>query len=326
MMSGNSSSRYPFTPSQWQELEQQSLFYRYMVSGVPNPWDLSLRIRRRRRSFLFEPPTTMISPTAAYPPHLHLCWGGRVRLGFGREGEDTEPGRCRRTDGKKWRCSKEAFPGSKYCEKHMHRGKNRSRKPVEMSLANNLSSTTAPPPPPPSSSSNTPCHHHPYHLPVSPPQVFCFLTSPTSKSQHNTPPAYISADNAYRFALIPLSSRSLYVSNNCNSRYQHGMKTVDEHFSEAAGGERKNSLVGKGHMVFVPPPSTSSHSTIHLPKEEKPQHCFVLGTDLKLEKPATTAAKHKPLLHFFDERPTTSSAACLDSKTQLSISIPGGPS
>ncbi|RRT41971.1 hypothetical protein B296_00041072 [Ensete ventricosum] len=310
MMSGISSSRYPFTPSQWQELEQQSLFYRYMVSGVPNPWDLSLRIRRRRRSFLFEPPTTMISPTAAYPPHLHF------RLGFGREGEDTEPGRCRRTDGKKWRCSKEAFPGSKYCEKHMHRGKNRSRKPVEMSLANNLSSTTAPPPPPSSSSSNTPCHHHPYHLPVSAPQVFCFLTSPTSKSQHNTPPAYISADNAYR--------------------YQHGMKTVDEHFSEAAGGERKNSsqfrplgmnsLVGKGHMVFVPQPSTSSHSTIHLPKEEKPQHCFVLGTDLKLEKPATTAAEQKPLLHFFDERPTTSNAACLDSKTQLSISIPGGPS
>ncbi|RZR98078.1 hypothetical protein BHM03_00027383 [Ensete ventricosum] len=268
-MSGNSSSRYPFTPSQWQELEQQSLFYRYMVSGVPNPWDLSPRIRRRRRSFLFEPPTTMISPTAAYPPHLHF------RLGFGREGEDTEPGRCRRTDGKKWRCSKEAFPGSKYCEKHMHRGKNRSRKPVEMSLANNLSSTTAP-------------RRRRRRLP--PPPIPPVIT-------------------------IPIISL-----------YQHGMKTVDEHFSEAAGGERKNSLVGKGHMVFVPQPSTSSHSTIHLPKEEKPQHCFVLGTDLKLEKPATTAAKHKPLLHFFDERPTTSSAACLDSKTQLSISIPGGPS
>ena len=66
IMSGMSSS-YPFTPSQWQELEQQRLFYRYMVSGIPNPWDLSLRIRR---SFLLEP-TTMISPTVAYPPHLH---------------------------------------------------------------------------------------------------------------------------------------------------------------------------------------------------------------------------------------------------------------
>ena len=47
---------------------------------------------------------------------------------------DPEPWRCRRTDGKKWRCSKEAAPDSKYCERHMHRGRNRSRKPVETQL------------------------------------------------------------------------------------------------------------------------------------------------------------------------------------------------
>ena len=52
-------------------------------------------------------------------------------MGFGKKADDPEPWRCRRTDGKKWRCSKEAFPESKYCERHMHRGKNRSRKPVE---------------------------------------------------------------------------------------------------------------------------------------------------------------------------------------------------
>ncbi|XAR49891.1 hypothetical protein NMG60_11004065 [Bertholletia excelsa] len=60
-------------------------------------------------------------------------------MGFGRK-PDPEPGRCRRTDGKKWRCSKEAHPDSKYCERHMHRGRNRSRKPVEI---------TAPTPIPP---------------------------------------------------------------------------------------------------------------------------------------------------------------------------------
>jgi len=48
---------------------------------------------------------------------------------------DPEPWRCRRTDGKKWRCSKEAHPDSKYCERHMHRGRNRSRKPVESKTA-----------------------------------------------------------------------------------------------------------------------------------------------------------------------------------------------
>lgn len=35
---------------------------------------------------------------------------------------DNEPGRCRRTDGKRWRCSKDALSGQKYCDKHMHRG------------------------------------------------------------------------------------------------------------------------------------------------------------------------------------------------------------
>ncbi|KAK7289720.1 hypothetical protein RIF29_03585 [Crotalaria pallida] len=44
---------------------------------------------------------------------------------------DPEPRRCRRTDGKRWRCSREVVPDQKYCEKHMHRGCNRSRKLVE---------------------------------------------------------------------------------------------------------------------------------------------------------------------------------------------------
>jgi len=44
---------------------------------------------------------------------------------------DPEPGRCRRTDGKKWRCSRDAHPDSKYCDRHMIRRRYRSRKPVE---------------------------------------------------------------------------------------------------------------------------------------------------------------------------------------------------
>ncbi|XP_047315624.1 growth-regulating factor 9 [Impatiens glandulifera] len=45
-----------------------------------------------------------------------------------------ESGRCRRTDGKKWRCSKEVLPEQKYCESHIHRGRKRSRKYSEVSL------------------------------------------------------------------------------------------------------------------------------------------------------------------------------------------------
>jgi hypothetical protein len=36
--------------------------------------------------------------------------------------------RCLRTDGKDWRCKREALPEQKYCEKHQHRGQHRSRK------------------------------------------------------------------------------------------------------------------------------------------------------------------------------------------------------
>ncbi|KAL4183614.1 hypothetical protein AMTRI_Chr11g156010 [Amborella trichopoda] len=48
--------------------------------------------------------------------------------------EEKEPGRCRRTDGKMWRCSRDVVPDQKYCERHLHRGSTtgaRSRKPVE---------------------------------------------------------------------------------------------------------------------------------------------------------------------------------------------------
>lgn len=54
-----------------------------------------------------------------------------------------ETGRCRRTDGKLWRCRKDVVPGNKYCEGHMHRG--RSRKRVEASgvtLQSNLHTAT----------------------------------------------------------------------------------------------------------------------------------------------------------------------------------------
>ncbi|CAN1785530.1 Growth-regulating factor 4 [Linum perenne] len=87
-----------------------------MVSGVPIPPQL-----------LF----STLSSTALASSSSSSSIQYPSKVGNGKKG-DPEPGRCRRTDGKKWRCSKEAnHPNSKYCERHMHRGKNRSRKPVE---------------------------------------------------------------------------------------------------------------------------------------------------------------------------------------------------
>lgn len=61
---------------------------------------------------------------------MHSVGWGTFHLGLSGS-TDPEPGRCRRTDGKKWRCSREAVPDQKYCERHINRGRHRSRKPVE---------------------------------------------------------------------------------------------------------------------------------------------------------------------------------------------------
>ncbi|KAF7818756.1 growth-regulating factor 3 [Senna tora] len=112
-------SRFPrmgsyFSLGQWQELELQALIFRYMLAGATVPPELLLPIKK---SLLHS------SPYFPYyqPPWY---WGGAAM--------DPEPGRCRRTDGKKWRCSRDVVAGQKYCERHMHRGRNRSRKPVEL--------------------------------------------------------------------------------------------------------------------------------------------------------------------------------------------------
>ncbi|XP_071711032.1 uncharacterized protein [Rutidosis leptorrhynchoides] len=123
-----------FTATQWEELEQQALIYKYMISGVPVPSDLILSVRRSLYNSTFSSSSSSLG-----------MWEGSLQYnqlyGYGRK-IDLEPGRCRRTDGKKWRCAKEAYPDSKYCEKHMHRGRNRSRKPVEFS-SSSTSITTA---------------------------------------------------------------------------------------------------------------------------------------------------------------------------------------
>ncbi|XP_057766630.1 growth-regulating factor 4-like isoform X1 [Salvia miltiorrhiza] len=105
----------PFTQVQLKELEQQAMIYKYLVSGLPVPPDL---VRPFHHSSDGLPAHVFNHPALGYCSY------------YGKK-FDPEPGRCRRTDGKKWRCSKDAHPDSKYCERHMHRGRNRSRKPVE---------------------------------------------------------------------------------------------------------------------------------------------------------------------------------------------------
>ncbi|KAJ4762598.1 Growth-regulating factor 1 [Rhynchospora pubera] len=131
----------PFTPSQWMELEHQALVYKYLAANVPIPPTLLVPIRRSLSSSGFSSP---FAP--AYFGSSTSGWGGHpYTMGYaltmtGGAG-DPEPGRCRRTDGKKWRCSRDAVADQKYCERHINRGRHRSRKHVEPN-SNRLSSST----------------------------------------------------------------------------------------------------------------------------------------------------------------------------------------
>ncbi|GMH19722.1 hypothetical protein Nepgr_021563 [Nepenthes gracilis] len=110
--------RFPFTAAQWKELHRQAMIYKYMVASVPVPHDL-----------LFPSPTNFSDPSATTS-----SWGKVSMLNLrwtGKNSKDAEPGRCKRTDGKKWRCSRDVAPNQKYCERHLNRGRPRSRKPVE---------------------------------------------------------------------------------------------------------------------------------------------------------------------------------------------------
>ncbi|KAL2550833.1 Growth-regulating factor 2 [Forsythia ovata] len=124
---------FPFTSDQWKELQRQAMIYKYMMASVPVPPGLLFPIYRN-------------SPAAAPDPYASLNGGGIFNLKISKNG-DPEPGRCKRTDGKKWRCSKDVAPNQKYCERHLHRGRPRSRKPVEIkknaSFNTNVQATSA---------------------------------------------------------------------------------------------------------------------------------------------------------------------------------------
>ncbi|GKV20026.1 hypothetical protein SLEP1_g30206 [Rubroshorea leprosula] len=116
-------ARGPFTPSQWIELEHQAMIYKFLDSNMPVPSQLLLPIRKAFDSAGFS------GFSGGFLRPNTLGWGA-FHLGFSSN-TDPEPGRCRRTDGKKWRCARDAVVDQKYCERHMNRGRHRSRKPVE---------------------------------------------------------------------------------------------------------------------------------------------------------------------------------------------------
>ncbi|KAM0872733.1 hypothetical protein ACQ4PT_038516 [Festuca glaucescens] len=120
-----SKNKMLFTPTQWMELEHQALIYKYLNANAPIPSSLLISISNSFRS-----------------SSDRLTWRP-VYQGFTNTDSEPEPGRCRRTDGKKWRCSKEAMADHKYCERHINRNRHRSRKPVETQTRKTAKETPA---------------------------------------------------------------------------------------------------------------------------------------------------------------------------------------
>ncbi|XP_055815017.1 growth-regulating factor 9-like [Solanum dulcamara] len=112
------SSNSVFTAAQFQELQLQTVIFKYIVSGLPVPFHLFFIIWNSVSSSLGEGGIYKLYPTLGRFDYSSMT--------------DPEPGRCRRTDGKKWRCKRDVIPGQKYCGQHVHRGR-RSRKSVEPS-------------------------------------------------------------------------------------------------------------------------------------------------------------------------------------------------
>ncbi|KAK8608306.1 hypothetical protein V6N13_023732 [Hibiscus sabdariffa] len=262
-------NKCPFTPNQWQELEHQALIFKYMVAGVPIPPQLLYSVKTSFDSSL--PPNLF--------PQQHTRWGC-FQVGYGRK-PDPEPGRCRRTDGKKWRCSKEAYPDSKYCERHMHRGRNRSRKPVEL----NASSSSSPS----SSSSTTGLTFSPSFPSINrslsisssnPTSSFSFSPMASETSTHFDPFLYSHSSTSTRLPGPGLSvppHHFLDPATGLDYRYVHGTREgVDERsfFPEASGSAR---VVPESYQ-----PLTMVQS---FGEQEQHQQCFVLGTDIKSAKP-----------------------------------------
>ncbi|XP_074568214.1 growth-regulating factor 5-like [Curcuma longa] len=312
--------RRTFTEAQWQELEHQALILKYLIAGVPVPPQLIVPIRRS-----FEALTgRYFHPSLSY----YSYYGKRP---------DPEPGRCRRTDGKKWRCSKDAYPGSKYCERHMHRGRNRSRKPVEsrtVSPTKNTSSTLASLSPASSNTSRSGAEN------------FKNITMHSTAGPSTHSPCITVTGSSQ----LPVDTYTL------SNRYFSGLRAdVDEHrfFSEASGSAKALGVDNSWHLMstwsstfpqsklqdsfilrnaYPQLQLLQDHGQVTLPSlsGQQCQDHSLFGSESSLTEPA----KHEtqPLRPFFEEWPKARdswpdlqdnrSNRASFSTTQLSISIP----
>ncbi|KAF5461958.1 hypothetical protein F2P56_018014 [Juglans regia] len=286
-------ARGPFTPSQWMELEHQALIYKYITANMPVPSNLLIPIRKSLDSVAFSTfPGGLLRPSA-------LGWGS-FHLGFSNN-TDPEPGRCRRTDGKKWRCSRDAVVDQKYCERHMNRGRHRSRKPVEGQTGHAITGTT-------SSTSSTNSKLMP-------------IASSTSAS-----------------AVVVPSSGGGGASNSLATAHQQ-LKNLQHDASNPSAATTNRMFVNKDNMGerMQDQPGLSMLSPASIDQKPKENSFTIQKQQMTYEQPSRNevsdrgAESQQSLRHFIDDWPKAQADRSAISwpemgmqsdGTQLSISIP----
>ncbi|KAJ0967707.1 hypothetical protein J5N97_024624 [Dioscorea zingiberensis] len=296
--------RGPFTPSQWMELEHQALIYKYIDANAPIPSNLLIPIRRSLYQSGF--PAFSAGSHRSNP----LGWGP-FHLGFSGN-TDPEPGRCRRTDGKKWRCSRDAVADGKYCERHMNRGRHRSRKHVEGQ--NGHAAKAMPIIAPSSSASAVPGGGSSSSLTISQQHTKNFQASVADPSSAQFNRMLMSKENV-NGGVLDSQGFSMLTSVT--------PKAIDSSFS-----------LSKQHNPFEGASSRtdfglfSTDSLLNAPRNSYTEHIgFVPSPELKDQQ-----SQAHPLRHFFDDWPKNRSdrppiswpevEETQSNRTQLSISIP----
>ncbi|WCJ32096.1 growth-regulating factor 1 [Euphorbia peplus] len=133
-MNGMGGGRGAFTSTQLMELQNQTYIYKYLAANVAVPPHLLTPLRNNIYPHVLPP---YVPSFYSSPP---FKWGN-PRPTFGSS-NDPEPGRCRRTDGKKWRCAKDVVTNQKYCERHLNRGRQRTRKATEVQRSTSYTTST----------------------------------------------------------------------------------------------------------------------------------------------------------------------------------------
>ncbi|XP_059457547.1 growth-regulating factor 5-like isoform X2 [Corylus avellana] len=321
-------NRSPFTATQWQELEHQALIFKYIISGIPIPPDLLYSVKRSLDCSI---------SSRLFPQHP-VGWAC-FEMGFGRK-VDPEPGRCRRTDGKKWRCSKEAYPDSKYCERHMHRGRNRSRKPVEVTPASAATATaTATNLSPPISSinrnlstntstssfcvspfsSSVTSEIHPHRHPCHETTLYPFLYS--HSSSRPPVPGFLPQNNTTHQLFLDSGS----YSPACKD-YREGVDDrvflPDASMTARSLPDSYQRLTMGSHKGYSRTQFQSLSDSAEQQQQQQEQRCFLLGSDFKSPGEIKTEKKaeiQKPLHQFFGEWPPKNTDSWLDLASNSSV-------